>query len=142
MQYVAIRLFGDGAMKRHKHTLEPETTTLGDFDSLDEAIEQACLQCICVYLLMGLAWSFIYLTILELFPDAFVGVERRAWLTNFFHMLYFSFITLTTVGYGDVSPAIPLAKFFVFMQSIIGSFYVAILVASLVSAKLSQSSGT
>ncbi|ROV59836.1 two pore domain potassium channel family protein [Vibrio ponticus] len=94
---------------------------------------------ICVYLLMGLAWSFIYLTILELFPNAFVGVEQQAWLTNFFHMLYFSFITLTTVGYGDVSPAIPLAKFFVFMQSIIGSFYVAILVASLVSAKLSQS---
>lgn len=34
MQYVAIRLFGDGAMKRHKHTQEPETTALGDFDSL------------------------------------------------------------------------------------------------------------
>ena len=33
MQYVAIRLFGDGAMKRHKHTQEPETTALGDFDS-------------------------------------------------------------------------------------------------------------
>ncbi|HCE1574320.1 TPA: hypothetical protein ACF39K_002241 [Vibrio parahaemolyticus] len=42
MQYVAIRLFGDGAMKRHKHTQESETTALGDFDSLDDAVNQAC----------------------------------------------------------------------------------------------------
>lgn len=53
MQYVAIRLFGDGAMKRHKHTLEPETTTLGDFESLDEAIEQACLQLGCNHIRHG-----------------------------------------------------------------------------------------
>lgn len=44
MQYVAIRLFGNGAMKRHKDTLEPETTTLGEFESMDDAIEQACSQ--------------------------------------------------------------------------------------------------
>lgn len=53
MQYVAIRLFGNGALKRHKHTLEPETTTLGEFDSVDEAIEQACSQLTCNHICHG-----------------------------------------------------------------------------------------
>lgn len=53
MQYVAIRLFGNGAMKRHKHTLEPETTPLGEFESMDEAIEQACSQLTCNHICHG-----------------------------------------------------------------------------------------
>ncbi|NAW58743.1 MULTISPECIES: hypothetical protein [unclassified Vibrio] len=54
MQYVAIRLFGDGAMKRHKFTLEPETTSLGEFDSMAEAIEQACEQLSCNHVRHGI----------------------------------------------------------------------------------------
>ena len=51
MEYVAIRLFGDGAMKRHKHTQELEATTLGDFECMDEAIQQACEQLKCTHVL-------------------------------------------------------------------------------------------
>ncbi|MGR5267028.1 potassium channel family protein [Vibrio astriarenae] len=94
---------------------------------------------ICVYMLLGLAWAIIYLIQLELFPNAFNGLESKVWAHNLFEALYFSFITLTTVGYGDISPALPVPKFFVFMESLTGSFYVAILVASLVSSRLSQS---
>ncbi|GAL12479.1 potassium channel protein [Vibrio astriarenae] len=94
---------------------------------------------ICVYMLMGLAWAIIYLIQMELFAGSFNGLEDKVWTHNLFEALYFSFITLTTVGYGDISPALPVPKFFVFMESIIGSFYVAILVASLVSSRLSQS---
>ncbi|WP_299693540.1 potassium channel family protein [uncultured Vibrio sp.] len=94
---------------------------------------------ICIYLLLGLAWSTLYLLILEFFPNAFYGLEEQLWLTNLFNAMYFSFITLTTVGYGDISPALPIAQFFVFMESIIGSFYLAIMVASLVSVRLAQS---
>jgi voltage-gated potassium channel len=79
------------------------------------------------------------LLILEIFPNAFNGLEEQIWLTNLFNAMYFSFITLTTVGYGDISPALPIAQFFVFMESIIGSFYLAIMVASLVSIRLTQS---
>ncbi|MDR9829832.1 ion channel [Vibrio sp. FNV 38] len=93
---------------------------------------------ICVYMLMGLTWAIMYLIQIELFPGAFHGIEGVVWMNNFFETLYFSFITLTTVGYGDISPALPIPKFFVFTQSLIGSFYVAILVASLVSSHLSQ----
>ena len=54
MQYVAIRLFGDGAMKRHKDTMELETTTLGEFESMKEAISQACLQLKCNHIGHGM----------------------------------------------------------------------------------------
>lgn len=53
MEYFALRLFGDGAMKRHFETLEPEVTTLGEFDSLDLAVKQACAQLDCNHLLRG-----------------------------------------------------------------------------------------
>lgn len=94
---------------------------------------------VCVYLLLGLSWSFIYLIQLELFPEAFNGIEYKPWIDNLFDAVYFSFITLTTVGYGDISPALPIPRFFVFIESILGGFYLAIMVASLVSSRLSQS---
>ncbi len=47
MEYFALRLFGDGAMKRHPKTFEPEVTQLGDFDSFSDAVKQACVQLNC-----------------------------------------------------------------------------------------------
>ncbi|WP_017222862.1 potassium channel family protein [Moritella dasanensis] len=93
---------------------------------------------ICVYLLIGVSWAIIYLIQIELFPQAFNGIEAKPWLDNMFEAIYFSFITLTTVGYGDISPALPIPRFFVFIESILGSFYLAIMVASLVSNRLNQ----
>ncbi|PKH07253.1 ion channel [Moritella sp. Urea-trap-13] len=93
---------------------------------------------ICVYLLIGVSWSIIYLIQIELFPQAFNGIEAKPWFDNMFEVVYFSFITLTTVGYGDISPALPIPRFFVFIEAILGSFYLAIMVASLVSNRLNQ----
>ncbi|WP_026972421.1 potassium channel family protein [Aliagarivorans marinus] len=93
---------------------------------------------VCIYMLLGLSWTVCYLLILELLPNAFNGLDALPWLNNLFNAMYFSFITLTTVGYGDISPTLPIAQFFVFMESIVGSFYLAILVASLVSLRLTQ----
>ncbi|WP_045420314.1 potassium channel family protein [Vibrio jasicida] len=93
---------------------------------------------ICIYLLLGLAWAVIYLLVLEFSPSSFTGLEAKPWLSNLFNTLYFSFITLTTVGYGDISPTVPVAQFFVFFEAIVGSFYLAIMVASLVSIRLAQ----
>ena len=53
--------------------------------------------------------------------------------------MYFSFITLATVDYGVISPALPIVQLFVFMEAIIGSFYLDIMVARLVSIRLAQS---
>jgi len=47
-------------------------------------------------------------------------------------------VTITTLGYGDISPVLPLARFLVLMEAIVGVFYMAILVASLIGVSLSD----
>lgn len=93
---------------------------------------------IALFLLLGLMWSLVYLLILALSPGAFSGIEHSAWGQNFSQMAYFSFVTLTTLGYGDISPNTPFAQVAVYMEAIAGVFYMAIVVASLVSAGLAQ----
>ncbi|MCK8046701.1 potassium channel family protein [Shewanella sp. 1CM18E] len=93
---------------------------------------------IALFLLLGLMWALVYLLILALSPQAFSGVEHSVWGQNFSQMAYFSFVTLTTLGYGDISPNTPFAQVAVYMEAIAGVFYMAIVVASLVSAGMAQ----
>lgn len=93
---------------------------------------------ICVYLLLGLIWALCYLLIAQLVPGAYNGLEQAPWHENFSAVAYYSYVTLTTLGYGDISPVVPIARFFVYMEAITGVFYMAILVASLVGIRLSD----
>ena len=72
-------------------------------------------------------------------PDSFSGIATTDWQENFLHMVYFSFITLTTLGYGDIAAALPVSRFFDYLEAIVGRFYLAILVASLIGMRLSGS---
>jgi hypothetical protein len=92
---------------------------------------------ICIYLLMGLIWALSYLLIAEATPDAFNGLDQLPWYQNFADVSYYSYVTLTTLGYGDISPVAPVARFLVYMEAIVGVFYMAILVASLVGIRMS-----
>ncbi|MBU2891717.1 potassium channel family protein [Colwellia sp. D2M02] len=96
------------------------------------------LGAICLYVLMGLIWAVLF-TLLQLtFPNAFNSVTNTdQWFVLFPNFIYFSFVTITTLGFGDISPALPLAKFLVYMEAIVGQFYLAILVASLVGSHAS-----
>ena len=91
---------------------------------------------IVLYILLALIWTFIYLLIMLLIPESFVGLESLPWQTNFSDLYYFSFVTITTLGYGDIIPNNPIAEFFVVTESVTGVFYMAIVVSSLVSANL------
>jgi hypothetical protein len=93
---------------------------------------------ICIYMLLGLIWAMLYLFIAELVPGAFNGLPQAPWLDNFANAVYFSFVTITTLGYGDISPALPLPRFLVYMEAIVGVFYMAILVASLIGIRISD----
>ncbi|QQX82551.1 two pore domain potassium channel family protein [Shewanella sp. KX20019] len=93
---------------------------------------------IALFLLLGLQWALVYLLVLAFSPNAFTGIEQIPWGQNFSQMAYFSFVTLTTLGYGDISPDTPFAQVVVYMEAIAGVFYMAIVVASLVSAGLAQ----
>jgi len=86
-----------------------------------------------LYLLLGLVWTTVYLIILVTDPTAFSGIDIGSWDQIFSQVAYYSFVTLTTLGYGDILPKNHIAEFFVYMEAIIGVFYMAIIVASLIN---------
>ncbi len=96
------------------------------------------LGAICVYLLLGVLWSLLYGLIDIISPGSFNGINENLAAGQYNDMLYFSFVTLTTLGYGDILPASELAKVFVYIEAIVGQFYLAVLVAGLVGSYLSE----
>jgi len=90
-----------------------------------------------LYILLGLIWAVIYLLLLVMDPTAFSGIETANWQQSFSRVAYYSFVTLTTLGYGDILPTNHVAEFFVYLEAIIGVFYMAIIVSSLISLRLS-----
>jgi len=91
-----------------------------------------------VYLMLGVLWAAIY-TVIELAaPGSFDGLSAsvgRGWDGSW---LYFSFVTMTTLGYGDLLPVSAVARVAAYMQAVFGQFYIAILVAGLVSAYITD----
>ncbi len=88
-----------------------------------------------VYLLLGLIWASLYALVLLFEPLALNGVQLVDGISDFPQLLYFSYVTLTTTGYGDVTPAVPLTRTLAYLEAITGTFYLAIVVASLISAR-------
>lgn len=88
-----------------------------------------------IYLLLGLIWATLYLITLEFFPNAFNGIEPIYWGENFSNAIYYSYVTMTSVGYGEITPAISVSRTLAYLQAVTGSFYMAVVVASLVSAR-------
>lgn len=64
--------------------------------------------------------------------------NHEYWFELMPNYIYFSFVTLTTLGYGEITPTLPITRFLVYSEAIIGQFYMAILVASLVGTHLSE----
>ncbi|SKA34344.1 potassium channel family protein [Photobacterium toruni] len=91
-----------------------------------------------LFLLIGLMWAIGYLILIHFLPGAFQGINKGAWQENFADAAYFSFVTLTTLGYGDILPIMPIAKVLAYLEAIVGVFYMAIVVSSLVSSSREQ----
>lgn len=96
------------------------------------------LGAVCGYLFLGLGWAVLYSLIEGFRPGSFeispklitVGEPARPLP----HVLtYYSFVTLTTVGYGDISPVSPATRTLAWMEALTGQFYLAVIVAGLVS---------
>jgi hypothetical protein len=90
---------------------------------------------ISVYLLIGLLWALAYMLTGHLSADAFTfvnGPDKERTMTSF-NAFYFSFTTLSTVGFGDITPVSKVARTLAIMEAITGMFYVAILISRLVS---------
>lgn len=95
------------------------------------------LGAICLYLLMGLIWAVLYTLIQLNIPHSFTNIHtNNQWFSLFPDFIYFSFVSMTTVGFGDIAPALPTSRFLVYLEAIVGQFYLAILVSSLVGAHM------
>ncbi len=87
------------------------------------------------YLILGMLWVPAYLLVATINPGAFIisgGADANASMDGF-RAFYFSFITLCTVGYGDVVPASKVAQMLAITEAIAGLFYVAVLISRLVA---------
>jgi voltage-gated potassium channel len=108
-----------------------------------QASGDAIFGTVCGYLLLGIIWSLLYSAVETAVPGSFSvppsgGVTAMAARPDRGTFSYYSFITLATVGYGDVTPTTPLARTLAWMEAITGQFYLAILVAGLVGFKVTQ----
>jgi len=95
---------------------------------------------VCVYLLLGVIWAMAYTLVNLASPGAFTGFIPTKDLGWDSEWLYYSFVTMTTLGYGDILPVSATARGLAYMQAIVGQFYIAVLVAGLVSAYVSKRS--
>jgi voltage-gated potassium channel len=90
---------------------------------------------ISTYLLLGLLWAIAYMVVGQVAPDAFsfsVPPSATHTMTRF-NAFYFSFITLTTVGYGDITPVSNVARMLAMLEAMTGTLFVGVLIARLVS---------
>ena len=96
---------------------------------------------ICVYLLIGVTWALLYSVMEGIRPGSFLIEHSQVTSVSEYmpHFLYYSFVTLTTLGYGDITPLTPLAKTLSYMEAVTGQIYIAVLIARLVGLHIAHS---
>ncbi|HYW71572.1 MAG TPA: ion channel [Pyrinomonadaceae bacterium] len=91
---------------------------------------------ITIYLLLGLIWAQGFTLAALLKPDSFTVTAGTGQLEVLARMTYYSFVTLTTVGYGDISPVSLVTRSLANVEGLIGQLFPAILIARLVSMEI------
>jgi hypothetical protein len=99
---------------------------------------------ICAYLLMGLGWAFLFAVVAMEHPGSFSRVllvhsQAAPMFMSLHNFFYYSFVCLTTTGFGDIAPASDPARALSILESVTGQMYLAILIARLVSLEVAQS---
>jgi hypothetical protein len=94
------------------------------------------LGALCSYLLLGILFAIVYRLIDAYFPGSFNLVTGQGESMSTF--TYFSFTTLTTLGYGDITPAASGVRQLVILEALLGQIYLAVLVARLVGLQAAQ----
>lgn len=97
---------------------------------------------VCAYLLLGYAWTFAYSVTEEMQPGSFTSVLSTMptdLVGRVMQLRYFSFVTLATVGYGDIVPHTPAARTMALLEAILGQFYLVALVGRLVGLHIVHS---
>ena len=115
--------------------------------SISKVTTNTILAAICTYILFGMIWTTFYLLIELYQPGSFLlGGESLTVIADdlisrprFIDFNYYSFVTLTTLGYGDILPISPAARAFSSLEALTGQLYLAILIAHLVALRIMHS---
>jgi hypothetical protein len=89
---------------------------------------------ICVYIFLGILWASFYKLTYEIAPDAFSVPINEHW--SFF---YFSFSTLLTIGFGDITPVSSFAMMLTCLEGLLGQLFLVIFIARLVGLRIQHS---
>jgi hypothetical protein len=109
-----------------------------------EVISETICMAVSVYLMFGFTWAFLYDVIFQLYPESFAGLvtAKPGQPTELLHVFpvlgYFSLTTLSTIGFGDITPLTLQARYAAVAEGISGQLYMAILVARLVGIQMSH----
>jgi hypothetical protein len=91
-----------------------------------------------LYLTIAVIFVPLYAFVGSLIPKAFTGISMQDTPALASNLIYFSFVTLTTTGYGDVFPVHPIARSLCNVEAIIGQLYPATLLARLVTLEIAH----
>ena len=111
------------------------TIILSYLFSEDRITGDMIMGAICVYFLLGLFWSFVFSTLEICQPGSF---QMPQGTVNQMTFTYYSYVTLTTVGYGDMTPISGPARSFAVLEAMMGQLYLAVLIARLVGMHIAQ----
>jgi hypothetical protein len=99
---------------------------------------ETVLGALCAYVLIGLLFAFLYLAVNELRGEPFFAQQGEHVQGEY---LYFSFVALTTLGFGDLSPSVGLPQALTVLEALIGQIFLVTLVTRLVTLWVRQSRG-
>jgi voltage-gated potassium channel len=93
------------------------------------------------YLLMGITWSVVFMLFYHIDPTSFSVPEEllSTDTVNSIWTVYFSFTTLTTLGYGDITPQTPVVQSYAFMEAACGQIFLAVIIARLIALQIVHS---
>lgn len=130
-----VTFFGFIIIELLRVLFQPQKVT---FDTISASL--------CVYLLIGALWANFY-AICELLVPGSIGIlgshdaqaaAKVSEMARLFRMLYFSLVTLSTVGYGDVVPLTPTTRMLAATEAIVGQIYLLVMVSRLVGIHVAQ----
>ena len=102
-----------------------------------EVTADVLMAAVCGYFFLGLMWAFVFLFLEAVQPGSFQMAQGQS--ADAGQFLYFSFVTMTTLGYGDMTPISSGARSLAVLSAVMGQLYLAVTIARLVGMHISQS---
>lgn len=102
-----------------------------------EVTTEILFAAVCVYFLIGLSWAALYVLVELVRPGSFIDTTGHLAMSPS-RYLFFSYVTLTTVGYGAIIPATDQARSIAMIEAIVGQLYITFMVARLVGLHISK----